>query len=166
MADRPRDSALRDELLRMRAHDLSVRAELERDGSLFNGYHPRMAAVHDANAARLRAIIGEHGWPTIGVVGEDGAEAAWLIAQHAINHPDLMREARSLLARATHSGLVPRWQFEYIDDRINVFEGRDQRFGTQSLGPGAGEPALSVTERERYEREYEEWRRRVGWAGR
>ena len=150
----------------MRAHDLAVRAELERDGSLFDGYHPRMAAVHDANAARLRAIIGEHGWPTASLVGDDGAEAAWVVAQHAINHPAFMREVRSLLSDASARGLVPRWQFEYIDDRINLFEGRDQQFGTQSLGPGPGEPTPSAEARQRFEREYQEWRRRVGWVAR
>jgi len=60
---------LRDELIRMGDYDQTVRAELAADGSLFDGYHPRMAAVHDANAARLGEIIREHGWPTEALVG-------------------------------------------------------------------------------------------------
>src|SRR5215217_2426762 len=132
---------LRAELIEMDDHDQAVRAELAADGSLFDGYHPRMAAVHDANAARLRTIVVTHGWPTERMVGIDGAKAAHRIAQHSINHPDFMRECRRLLDQASANGEVPRWQFAYIDDRIRVFEGSPQRYGTQWRGgPNGPEP--------------------------
>jgi hypothetical protein len=57
------DAALWDELVAMAAEDRRVRAELAANGSLFDGYHPAMQAVHDLNAARLTAIIERHGWP-------------------------------------------------------------------------------------------------------
>lgn len=133
--------ALRAELIQMDEHDQSVRAELAADGSLFEGYHPRMAAVHDANAARLREIIANYGWPTESLVGVDGAKAAHRIAQHSINHPEFMRECRQLLDEASAKGEVPRWQFAFIDDRIRVFEGFPQRYGTQWRdGPEGLEP--------------------------
>jgi hypothetical protein len=135
------NEALRAELIAMDEHDQAVRAELAADGSLFDGYHPRMAAVHDANAARLRTIIATHGWPTEHLVGVDGAKAAHRIAQHSINHPDFMRECRRLLDDASVKSEVPRWQFAYIDDRIRVFEGSQQRYGTQWRGgPNGPEP--------------------------
>lgn len=125
----------------MDEHDQAVRAELAADGSLFQGYHPRMAAVHDANAGRLRAIISEAGWPTEPLVGVDGARAAQRIAQHAINHPDFMRECRALLDQASQQSKVPRWQFAYMDDRIRVYEGLPQKYGTQwRVGPDGLEP--------------------------
>jgi len=125
---------LRAELIRMDEYDQAVRAELAADGSLFDGYHPRMAAVHDTNAARLRTIIATHGWPTERLVGVDGAKAAHRIAQHSINHPEFMRECRRLLEEASARGEAPRWQFAYIDDRIRVYEGLPQRYGTQWRG--------------------------------
>ena len=135
------NAELRAELMQMDEHDQAVRAELAADGSLFDGYHPRMAAVHDENAARLRAIIATHGWPTERLVGVDGSKAAHRIAQHSINHPDFMRECRRLLDEASTKGEVPRWQFAYIDDRIRVFEGSQQRYGTQWRGgPNGLEP--------------------------
>lgn len=135
------NDTLRAELIQMDDYDQAVRAELAADGSLFEGYHPRMAAVHDDNAARLRAIIASHGWPTESLVGVDGAKAAHRIAQHSINHPELMRECRRLLDEASTSGEVPRWQFAFIDDRIRVFEGSPQRYGTQwHDGPEGPEP--------------------------
>jgi hypothetical protein len=135
------NETLRAELIQMDDYDQAVRAELAADGSLFDGYHPTMAAVHDANAARLRTIIANHGWPTEHLVGVDGAKAAHRIAQHSINHPEFMRECRRLLDEASAKGEVPRWQFAYIDDRIRVYEGLPQRYGTQwRSGPNGLEP--------------------------
>lgn len=135
------NAALRDELIRMDEHDQAVRAELIADGSLFEGYHPRMAAVHDENAARLRALIAEYGWPDESVVGEDGAEAAWRIAQHSINHPDFMHECRRLVDEASANGRVQRRHFAFLDDRVRVYAGLPQRYGTQWRdGPAGPEP--------------------------
>jgi hypothetical protein len=121
------ERALAEELLAMAAEDLRVRERLERDGSLFEGYHPKMRAVHERNADRLAAVIAEHGWPGAELVGAEAAQAAWLIVQHAISRPALMR---SVLVLLTDAGGVPRWQAAMLEDRICVFEGRAQRFGT------------------------------------
>jgi hypothetical protein len=49
---------------------------------------------------------------------------------HAISEPGFMRRCRTLIDEVSRAGRVPRWQFPYIDDRIRVFEGRPQHFGT------------------------------------
>jgi len=153
-----KNQSVRDELIAMDKHDQDVRAQLAAEGSLFEGYHPRMAEVHRANAARLREIIAQFGWPGHGLVGEEGAHAAWRIAQHAIGEPGFMRQCRDLLGQAAAAGDVPGWQFAFIDDRIQVFEGRPQRYVTQLReGPEGLEPcALEDAAR------VEEWRREVG----
>lgn len=125
------NAALRDELLAMKTEDLRVRAELDAAGLLENGYHSRMEAVHRRNAARLREIIAAHGWTGTRLVGEEGADAAWLIVQHAIGEPDFQRFCLRLLQTATVDGDVPPWQAAYLEDRIRMFEGRPQRYGTQ-----------------------------------
>ena len=135
-----RDAALRDELLAMRAEDLRVRTRLAADGSLFEGYHPEMEAVHRANAARLREILDAHGWPGHARVGADGAEAAWLVAQHAIGEPDMQRRCLTLLTDAAERGDVPAWQPAYLEDRVHGFEGRPQRYGTQWDVDAEGRP--------------------------
>ena len=38
---------------------------------------------------------------------------------------------RTLIDEVSKAGSVPRWQFAYLDDRIRVFQGKAQRFGTQ-----------------------------------
>src|SRR4051794_10939213 len=39
------------------------------------------------NTKRLGEIVAEHGWPTTTLVGKDGANAAWLLVQHADTEP-------------------------------------------------------------------------------
>ncbi len=109
--------------------DLAVRTRLASDGSLFGGYHPEMQAVHEENAAKLAELVDSHGWPTIELVGEDGVEAAWLIAQHAISLPGFCRRCLAELERAAEAGGVPKWQPAYLEDRIRWLEGRPQLYG-------------------------------------
>lgn len=130
---------IRQELLGMAAEDLRVRAELTADGSLFRGYHPRMRAVHDRHAGRLAQILAADGWPTERQVGVDGAQAAWLIVQHAIGQPGFQRQALSTLSAAAARGEVPAWQAAMLEDRILTFEGRPQRYGTQFDWDSAGQ---------------------------
>jgi hypothetical protein len=80
---------LRDGLLAMAAEDRRVHAELLAEGSLGDGYHPRMEEVHRRNAARLKVVIAEQGWPGRSLAGEDGAHATWLVLQPAIGEPAL-----------------------------------------------------------------------------
>jgi hypothetical protein len=124
-------NSVRDELLSMSREDLRVRTALAKDGSLIDGYHPRMRAVHDANAARLEAILNSLGWPCERQVGRDAAQAAWLIVQHAIAQPDFQRRALELLQAAVEAGDAPAVQVAVLEDRIRTFEGRPQRYGTQ-----------------------------------
>ena len=145
---------IRRDLLAMAEEDRRVRAELAADGALFEGYHPRMREVHDRHAARLARIIDDHGWPGGPHAGSDGAEAAWLIVQHAIACPALQRRALGELKAAAARGEVPPWQAAMLEDRIRVFEGGTQRYGTQldwdaegQLSPLPIEEAAGLDER-------------------
>jgi len=122
---------LREELLALIDEDERVRERLAADGSLAAGYHPEMEEVHRRNAGRLRAIVGEIGWPGKSEVGEDGAHAAWQILQHAIGEPDLMRGMLPAVAAAAAEGEASKPDLAMLEDRIRVFEGRPQRYGTQ-----------------------------------
>lgn len=124
------NEALRQELLAMRDEDLRVRQELADAGQLGQGYNPQMEAVHRRNAARLREIVAEHGWPGRAVASDDGAEAAWLVLQHSIGEPAMQRGYLPLLQAAAEAGQVPAWQPAYLLDRICVMEGRPQVYGT------------------------------------
>jgi hypothetical protein len=131
--------AIRSELLTMAEEDGRVRAELAADGALFGGYHPRMRAVHEANAERLASILRARGWPGEPRVGPEGAKAAWIIVQHAISRPAFQREALEALRQAATRGEVPAMQPALLEDRIRTLEGRPQRYGTQFDWDESGE---------------------------
>ncbi|MDQ4122725.1 MAG: hypothetical protein M3209_14905 [Acidobacteriota bacterium] len=125
------DENLRQELLALRAEDERVREELAQTGELFEGYHPKMEAVHLKNAVRLEEMLAKYGWLGKSLVGEDGAEAAWLIIQHAISCPRLQKKALPILREKIEKGEAPAWQAAYLEDRILIFEGKPQIYGTQ-----------------------------------
>ena len=122
---------LKTELLAMAEHDCRVRAELVSTGELFGSYNARMSEVHQQNATKLESIIAKFGWPGNSLVGQEGAEAAWLVLQHAIGNPNIQRKCLPLLEKAAEIGEVPAVHAAYLEDRICFFEGRPQRYGTQ-----------------------------------
>jgi hypothetical protein len=122
--------ALAVELVAMAEEDQRVRADLLAEGVLFNGYQPRMAEVHHRNAVRLAAIMTEVGWPGRSVVGREAADAAWLVLQHSIGDPAVMRRGLALL-RSLPRGEVDPIQVAMLEDRVLTHSGLPQLYGTQ-----------------------------------
>lgn len=118
-------------LIEAARRDMQTRTRLAASGELFNGYHPEMEAVHDENAALLTRVFDDIGWPGRREFGDDGAGAAFLILQHAIGHPDLQRRGLALILDAIPEGQANPLDAAYLADRIAIFEGGAQTFGTQ-----------------------------------
>ena len=125
------NSEVTGELLRRRRVDLDLRADLLSRGELNEGYHPEMRRVHEDNADYLARVIDHHGFPTAARVGEEAKAAAWLIVLHAISRPAFLRRCRDLLAAEADQSLTDRRHLAYLTDRIAVFSGEPQRYGTQ-----------------------------------
>src|SRR3954469_25216000 len=70
--------------------------------------------VDSANSAELKRIVLAMGWPTPEKVGEEAAEGAWLIVQHA-DH-DISFQKYCLQVMTSHVSDVPPWQFAYLYD--------------------------------------------------
>jgi hypothetical protein len=123
------DQQLHDELIAMLERDQAERTgtavEEEGDG---------------ARTARLEQIILEHGWPTVPLVGEDGEDAAWAIAQHSDQHPDFQCAALEVLRDAVDAGLASAGNLAYLEDRVLVSAGEPQLYGTQ-IGCGTDGPS-------------------------
>jgi hypothetical protein len=111
--------------------DRAVRARLAAAGELSDGYHPEMERVHLENADLLEQVMEAIGWPVRSKVGDEGAGAAFLIAQHAISRPALQRRALDCVLDAIPAGDANPLDAAYLADRIAMFEGRPQIFGTQ-----------------------------------
>lgn len=127
-----KNPALRQELLKRVKQDQAVRNELIAKGAA----HPdkailaRMEAIDKDNTERVRVIVREHGWPSPELVGRDGAEAAFMIVQHAEH--DFQKEMLPLVEQAYKSGGLSGQSYALLLDRVLVGEGKPQLYGTQA----------------------------------
>ncbi len=119
------------QIIELKKRDLNLRKELINQGILSKGYHQEMEALHIRNARELDAIMEQIGYPTMDKVGKEANEAAWLVIQHAISLPKFMRKCAKYLQEAVQKGKDSPIHLAYLTDRIAVFEGRLQFYGTQ-----------------------------------
>ena len=120
------------ELGEMAERDQQLLQELFETGELpSEEYHPQMRALHESNTSALKEIITKYGWPGISLVGAEGAESAWLIAQHAVSDTKFMSDCIELLKIAMAAGDVEGWQLAFLEDRVRTMSGKDQIYGTQ-----------------------------------
>ena len=124
-------AALMEELLRRRDADQSARAAIPFGG---RAAFERAMAIDDDNAEWLKGVIETVGWPGRSMVGEDGAHAAWLLAQHADRRPGLQRRCLELLRAAVADGEGSAADLAYLTDRVLLASGEAQIYGTQFAG--------------------------------
>lgn len=111
--------------IELAARDLGLREQLLKEGKLFGGYNPEMEALQVANGRILQQHIEDRDWPE----DEVESKAAWLVLAHAISMPKLQQSAVKLFNE--QPSLVPPQMVAMLEDRVLVFLGRKQRYGTQ-----------------------------------
>lgn len=89
-----------------------------------------LMVVDKLNTAWIEEVIEKRGWPGHAMVGRDGAQAAWLLVQHAPD-PAFQRRCLGLLTEAYEKGDASADQIAYLTDRVLVGEGKPQLYGTQ-----------------------------------
>jgi hypothetical protein len=119
------------QIIQMMQADLALRDELIQSGKHNGGYNAQMEQLHHDNAKKLNEIIDQIAYPIIEKVGIEANEAAWVIIQHAISQPHFMKKCLTLLNEAVNENKANPKHLAYLSDRIAVFEGRPQLFGTQ-----------------------------------
>ena len=122
---------LRAELLQRTEQDQAARSAPEPDWEV-------LAAVDADNLAWLTEVVSSVDWPGQSMVGEDGAHAAWLLAQHADQDPAFQRRCLELMTQAVASGEAAKADLAYLTDRVLLAEGKAQEYGTQFTGRESG----------------------------
>ncbi|WP_211370400.1 DUF6624 domain-containing protein [Nonomuraea turkmeniaca] len=129
------DGGLRDELLRRMQLDQEVRLSLPKSGPVPDDLMERWRSVDADNTTWLKQVVDEHGWPGYDLVGENGAQAAWLLAQHADHDLPFQQRCLALLQDAVDRGQASPRNLAYLVDRVRVGEERPQMYGTQYHAP-------------------------------
>ncbi len=122
--------ALRDELLAMQAEDQRVRAALAESAMDSQALH-KAEAVDARHLVRIKEILEVHGWPGKSLVGDDGAQAAWLLVQHADADPTFQRRALAGMKAAVDRGEARASEWAFLVDRVRIAAGEPQLYGTQ-----------------------------------
>ncbi len=97
-----------------------------------------MTSVDADNLAWLKNVVAQVGWPGRSMAGEDGAHAAWLLAQHADRDPSFQRKCLDLMTKAVERGEASRPEVACLTDRVLLAEGHQQEYGTQMTGRKEG----------------------------
>lgn len=143
-----------EKIINLKNADLELRNSLVQNGKLNEGYSYEMSVLHNVNAKALNEIVDTIGYPTIHKVGKEANEAAWLVIQHSIGQPEFMKKCAVLLERAVNENEADPKNLAYLTDRIAVFEGKPQLYGTQfdwdengNLSPDLLDDLIRVNER-------------------
>jgi hypothetical protein len=122
------NKSLAQELVQMAKIDQEMRMEWIYKGADWK------EAVDKASQKRLKQIVGKYGWPKISLVGKRASNAAWLIVQHA---PDLKFKEKclELMEQLPLSEVKPA-NIAYLKDRVLMWNGKPQIYGTQFQGFG------------------------------
>jgi len=189
------------QIIALKDADLQLRNELIQRGELHEGYHPEMEQLHVANAVVMQEIVDTIGFPNEQKVGKEASEAAWLVVQHSIGSPELMKQYLKLLKIAVHHNEASALHLAYLSDRICSFQDQPQLYGTAfdwdengimnpkpfddlelvnqrraQLGLNSLEEQTQVIRKqvaheqenapkdlEKRQKEYTQWRKKVGW---
>ncbi|MBK8452312.1 MAG: DUF6624 domain-containing protein [Thiofilum sp.] len=125
------NSELRTQLIEMKQQMDQASYAGEALEPLDPNYSAKMRSLQGNNAQRLNNMIDEYGsWPTVAMVGEEGAYAAWSIAQYANEWPTLQRKFLATLNVAAARGEVTQRQLAFLLDRVRFNQGQAQFYGT------------------------------------
>ncbi|MEQ8433708.1 MAG: hypothetical protein RIA71_05660 [Oceanicaulis sp.] len=106
----------------------------DRTGAAF--WAQRLATAHavttDADSTlMMRDVLERYDWIDSHRFGGRVAAHAWILVQHADDHPDFQAEALDRMAGYLDSGGVRQRDYAYLFDRVAVNTGALQRYGTQ-----------------------------------
>jgi hypothetical protein len=120
---------------------------------------PLLNQVDEFTAAELKKILPESGWFDNRTDGRQVTHGAWLIAQHSPD-PDLLTFALAAMAKLVKVGGVDARDYALTYDRVQVYQGKAQRFGSQARcldGHLALQPILD-------EANVDTLREEIGWS--
>ena len=109
---------------------LSAESQNAEEKAEFEKLMAEVTKTDSENVAWLKQVVEHRGWPTKTLVGKDGANAAWLLIQHADADPKFQRTCLDLMVKLPR-GEISQQDIAYLTDRVLLAEGKKQIYGTQ-----------------------------------
>lgn len=119
----------------VRLRYLSELKKAPKDSLAVSDLIDEMIRTDSINRLELIKIWNQKGWIGKEKVGK-AVMAQWLIIQHA--DLEMQKKYLPLIRDAVKRGDIPTSQYAMLEDRINVREGRPQKYGTQILSDKNG----------------------------
>ena len=157
------DKPLREQLKNMVREDQAVRYEYIKawqagDSSAADSLLKRMQYVDSVNLLQVTDILDSRGWVGRDVIG-DACEVFWVIIQHA--GLEAQGKYLPLFREAVERGELQAGAVAMMEDRVAVFEGRPQRYGSQlQRGEDGSYTPFELLDADKVD----EWRAEVGMA--
>lgn len=138
-----KEPELRTELLARRKADQGQRMKLidlmrknggKPEGEAAEQFQKLVGEVNAQDAKHtewFKAAVKKHGWPGFALVGKDGAEAAFILAQHAGQDAELQKKCLELLTAAVKAKDADPVHMAHLTDRLRVAAGEKQVYGTE-----------------------------------
>jgi hypothetical protein len=128
-----RVKALQADFAERHKEDQAVRTNPQRAGD--------MRKVDTDNTAYLKKLVGEIGWIDVDRFGAEASNTAFLIVQHSGDLP-LMLAALPPIEKDVKAGKLDGQPYALLYDRLQLYQGKKQRFGTQIGQDKEGSPAV------------------------
>ncbi|MFT4249510.1 MAG: hypothetical protein QM581_15980 [Pseudomonas sp.] len=141
------DLPLRDELIRRAGVDQDARKRAIAHGNTKEDLES-LQSIDKDNTRWLKGVVGKKGWPTIAQVGPEGADAAWVLIQHADQDPAFQAEVLPMMERLVMSHEADSSKYALLTDRVLINQGKPQRYGSQFHSNDDGSISMSPTEDE------------------
>ncbi len=110
----------------------------------------RIREADRVHADRLTEIVEQIGWPTAELVGPDAAQGAFLVLQHAGHDTRFQNRCLGMMVDLVNDGQIPAPYVALLTDRIRMFKGEAQLFGTQmtfefdDMGQARAVPSIPI----------------------
>lgn len=104
---------------------------LKLDQDYFKENENRLFEENDSlNLVQIERIIEEYGYPGKSLVGEPENEAAWYVIQHS----DKIEHYFPIIKKAGLKEELPMTKVAMMEDRLLMYQGKEQIYGTQGKG--------------------------------
>lgn len=110
-----------------------------------------MSRIDRENTAALRTLVQEIGWIDAERFGREAAGHAFLIVQHS-GDLRLMQAALPLIEKDMKRGIGDPQEYALLYDRLQLMQGKPQRYGSQvAVGPLGNPVVLPLEDRSKVE---------------